>query len=61
MSTFENHADYLVSDWTGKKEGEEPTLTRIHGDEIFDLLQDAQKKKIKISVSVIGACVIDWS
>lgn len=51
---------FVVRDWTGVKDGDEPVIMVLKPGDIFDFLATVDKTR-KIAVYNIGSCVLDWS
>jgi len=50
---------FLVEDYTGTKEGEDPKIQVVDEDEIWEVIEATREKMI--AVWKIDKCVLDWS
>lgn len=56
--------DYLVKDWTEVNDikSDEPKLIICNQARLFEIIDHAKSNpNIKISIYLIGPCVLDWS
>jgi len=51
---------FVVRDWTGIKDGDEPVIMVLKPGDIFDFLATVDRTR-QIAVYSIGSCVLDWS
>jgi hypothetical protein len=58
---FNETNGFVVKDYTGIKEGDEPVVMVLKASDIFDYIAEASTRKAKIAIYAIGPCVIDWS
>lgn len=58
---FSETNGFVIKDYTGLNEGEEPVIVVIKSADIFDFVADAAQEKKKVAVYAIGPCVLDWS
>jgi len=58
---FEANNGFVVKDYTGMAEGDDPVVMVLKSKDIFDYIADAAQRKAKIAIYSVGPCVIDWS
>jgi len=54
-------SEYLIKYWADKNENGEPSLELVHGDGVFDVIDDARENNKKVSIYRLADCVLDWS
>lgn len=58
---FSETNGFVVKDYTGIKESDEPVIMVLKACDIFEYIAEASTRKAKIAIYAIGPCVIDWS
>lgn len=58
---FNETNGFVVKDYTGIKEGDEPVVMVLKSSDIFEFIAEASSREAKIAIYAIGPCVIDWS